>query len=124
MLEVLQKSFRVTLGATASLVETLQDNQKRDELKIELEEKINELAEKGATTEQELRKFVENFKGVSNNSPSSSTPITIDIDDEDTTPKSSQNSAQEIKDLTDEISSLRAELEELRRNKSNDSSAE
>ena len=63
--QLLQQSFRLTLGATASLVETLQDPQKRtdnlDRMQSELSHLATEWAAKGEMTEQEARNFVNNF---------------------------------------------------------------
>ena len=65
ILELFQKSFRVTVGATSALVESLQDTQKREEnlskLQTDWSQFAEELAEKGATTEQEARKFVDSL---------------------------------------------------------------
>ncbi len=61
--QLLQQRFRITLGATASLVETLQDPQKRNQnlsdLRSELNHLTQEWAEKGEVTEQEARNFVD-----------------------------------------------------------------
>jgi polyhydroxyalkanoate synthesis regulator phasin len=62
---LLQQGFHLTLGATASLVETLQDPQKRTEnlsqISSELSHLANEWAAKGEMTEQEARNFATNF---------------------------------------------------------------
>lgn len=56
---LIQQGFHLTLGATASLVETLQDPQKRTEnlsqISSELSHLANEWAAKGEMTEQEAR---------------------------------------------------------------------
>lgn len=60
--QLLQQGFHITLGVTASLVETLQDPQKRTEnlsqLRSELDQLATELAAKGEMTEQEARDFI------------------------------------------------------------------
>ena len=65
LLQFIQQGFRVTIGATASLVETIQDPQKRTEalsqLQIELEQKTREWAQKGEVTEQEARRIIDNL---------------------------------------------------------------
>jgi polyhydroxyalkanoate synthesis regulator phasin len=116
---VIQQGFRVTVGATASLVETIQDPQKRNtafsELTKELNEKTEEWAKKGESTEQEARKMMDEIlkkagKSQNKNDYSSNSPITVD-----TTAKSSNNDTQsELWKLTQQISALRNELEQLR----------
>jgi len=55
--QIFSKGFRVTLGATASFVEVLQDAQKR-------EERISELGAKIGSLPTELPSFVESFQDV------------------------------------------------------------
>jgi polyhydroxyalkanoate synthesis regulator phasin len=61
--ETLQKGFRLTLGATASLLEAIQDPQGSSRKFSEIGTDVNRLAEeleaKGAVTEQEARQFVD-----------------------------------------------------------------
>jgi polyhydroxyalkanoate synthesis regulator phasin len=63
LVQLVQKSFRITLGATTSLVEVLQNPEKRQENFSEMRSKLNERMEdwetKGEVTEQEARKFVD-----------------------------------------------------------------
>ena len=117
LLQVIQQGFRVTIGATTSLVETIQNPQKRTEalaqIQTELEQKTREWSQKGEVTEQEARKIIDNLisqKGWqkksgttnTNNQPSPST-------------NSSGNSVQsDLEELTEQIIALRQELEELR----------
>ncbi|MGB8699153.1 MAG: hypothetical protein WCD18_07035, partial [Thermosynechococcaceae cyanobacterium] len=64
-IDFLKKGFHVTLGATTSLVEAIQDPIKREETLTQLRmgpDAIAEhLAEKGAVTEGEARKFVDSM---------------------------------------------------------------
>ncbi|MDJ0534505.1 MAG: hypothetical protein QNJ70_18835 [Xenococcaceae cyanobacterium MO_207.B15] len=116
LLEIAQKGFRITVGAASSLIETVQNPQKRAEaisqIQLELNQKTQEWAQKGAVTEEEARVFLNNLlnqrpwardsTGVSN--PSSNT--------------SNFNSGNDpsggLKELTAEIVALRTELEKMR----------
>lgn len=118
LLKLLHNGFRVTLGATASLVETIQDPQKREqnlsELRSSLRERVQEWLEKGEITEQEARNLVESMlrqQRASENqspqppaSPETTTPTT-------TVPPDVQ---LEMQELTAQIAAMRAELEKLR----------
>jgi polyhydroxyalkanoate synthesis regulator phasin len=120
VLQTLQKGFRIAVGATASLVETLQDPQKRtetfSELQAELNQRTQEWAEKGAVTEQEARKILEAWLSRQRSQPSSTTPSSPTSSTADaSTP--SRVDVQELKDLTDRIVDLRTELEQLRQSK-------
>lgn len=116
--DVLHQGFRVTLGATSSVIEMLQDSQKRNEnlekIQSQWSQLAHEWAEKGEQTEQEARKFVDNIieqrassttTGTSSNSSSSVTTTPVPTTDVD--------SAQEIQELTNQIAALRQELEGL-----------
>jgi polyhydroxyalkanoate synthesis regulator phasin len=118
LLQLMQKGLRVTLGATTSLVETIQDPQKREQnlsqLRSELSEKVQEWEEKGEVTEQSARSFVDSFVRQRNN-PSSST--TAENPYESVTPPNSPtppNVQQDLQELTDQLAALRSELEKLR----------
>ncbi|MEL7039406.1 MAG: hypothetical protein AAFO04_27895 [Cyanobacteria bacterium J06592_8] len=116
---ILHQGFRVTLGATSSAIEMLQDSQKRNEnlekIQSQWSELAQEWAEKGEQTEQEARKFVDTIMeqrtdsataGTSSTSSSSVTTTSV--------PTSEPDSAQEIQELTNQIAALREELEGLR----------
>ena len=118
LLQFIQQSFRVTIGATASLVETIQDPQKRTEalsqLQIELEQKTKEWAQKGEVTEQEARRIIDNLinqrtrgkqPDVTNSNSQSSSNTT--------SPKNSVRS--DLEELTEQIIALRKDLEILRK---------
>ncbi|MGJ3254499.1 MAG: hypothetical protein ACFE0J_25705 [Elainellaceae cyanobacterium] len=116
--QMLQKGFRVTLGATASLIEILQNPQRRDEnlsnLAAELSELSEEWAVKGEMTEQEARSFVENLlsnqPGQSGQETSDSTqPTTVTVK-----PTTEPGVQSDIKELTEQLANIRSELEKLR----------
>lgn len=115
LLQSLQKGFHVTLGATASLVESIQDSQKRDENLSKLrqpdwQQLTEELATKGAQTEQEARSFVDTMMAQRQAGQTSETGSTA-ASNTQTVPNDLQ---REIRDLTSQIAALRAELERLR----------
>ncbi|MDJ0731493.1 MAG: hypothetical protein QNJ33_16035 [Crocosphaera sp.] len=108
---LLQQSFRVGVGLTASILETLQDPQKRNqtlsELQEEIAQKTEEWAKKGEITEKEAREFVDQWlkqQSSSKTPPYSSTKTKADV-------------GQEIQQLTEKIITLRQELEDLREKK-------
>ncbi|MBM0742654.1 hypothetical protein JOY44_13705 [Phormidium sp. CLA17] len=112
LIQLLQNGFRVTLGATASMIEVVQDPQKRQENLSKLRQEWSQLAEewaiKGELTEQDARNFVDTVlsqRRAQSPYPSSSA----------TTPVSTEPSVQtEIQELTTQIATIRAELENLR----------
>jgi polyhydroxyalkanoate synthesis regulator phasin len=110
-IDFLKKGFHVTLGATSSLVESIQDPIKREENLAQLRMGPNEfaevLAEKGAVTEVEARKFVDSVVAQYKPSASSSSTGTAS-----TTPSTSIDPAlqQELQDLTKQLAELRAQL--------------
>ena len=79
--QLVQKSFRVTLGATASLVEVLQDSEKRHENLSKLNQEWSELsaqwAQKGEVTEQEARNFVDTLLAQRHQPSTQGTPSTL-----------------------------------------------
>lgn len=124
LLQLLQTGFRVSLGATTSLVETLQDPQKREEnltqLTTELSQRVTEWAQKGEITEQEARRFVEELfrqqRSAENSPPTGTSSDTVTTSP--TTP-ASPNVQLELEELTAQISAIRTELEKLRDSESN-----
>lgn len=114
LLQLLQQTFRVGVGVSASILETLQDPQKRNQtlsqLQEEISQKIEEWAKKGEITEQEARIFVKEWLNqpstakTSSGNPASTTPTKANVN-------------QEIQKLTEKIISLREELETLRQQK-------
>lgn len=117
---LIQKGFRVTVGATSSLIEILQDPQKREESLEKLKSAdFNVLAEeweqKGELTEREARNFVETILSQQNQQTStdagnSPEPPTATPPDSNPVPKVET----EIQELTAQLAALRIELENLR----------
>ncbi len=125
LVQLLQTGFRVSLGATTSLVETLQDSQKREEnlsqLRSHLSERITEWAQKGEITEQEARNFIEAMlrqQSSSGTSSATGTPSNT-VTTPQTTPVAPPNVQLEIEELTAQIAAIRTELEKLRNPGSN-----
>lgn len=113
---LLQQGFRITLGATASLVETLQNPQKRIEdlsqLKSELDQLTAEWAIKGEMTEQEARALVERFLQQIGQPTAPQASSTTAPNTTETAPPQVQ---LELQQLTAQIAAIRAELEKLHR---------
>ncbi|HAG84435.1 MAG TPA: hypothetical protein DCL61_25595 [Cyanobacteria bacterium UBA12227] len=123
LVEWVQTGFRVPLGVTTSLIESIQDPHKREEnlarLQLDWSQQVAELAQKGETTEQEARKFVDEMLRKQNQSQNQSgSPSTTETasDNWTTSPTSgvSQSNQQEIEELTAQIAALRTELEQMR----------
>jgi polyhydroxyalkanoate synthesis regulator phasin len=107
--ETIQKGFHITLGATAALVESFQDPEKRQENLTKIQSDIGLLTEewaaKGSLTEQEARHYVDGIFSQKNASP----------DTPPTTPptESQQDINAQVQELTAQLAALRAELEKL-----------
>jgi polyhydroxyalkanoate synthesis regulator phasin len=111
-IDFLKKGFHVTLGATTSLVEALQDPLKREETLAKLRLGPNELAEflaqKGAVTEVEARNFVDGVVAqygsgsASSTGASSASPYP--------TPVVDLSLQQDLRDLTAQLAELRSQL--------------
>ncbi|OKH19602.1 hypothetical protein [[Limnothrix rosea] IAM M-220] len=111
--DIVQKGFRVTVGAAATLVETLQDPQKRDvtitEFRAELQNRAAEWSEKGEMTEAEARKFLENIFQKDSGKPAGDREVptaAVEVKDSEL--------EEEILVLTEQITMLKAELAALR----------
>jgi polyhydroxyalkanoate synthesis regulator phasin len=119
LLDLLQAGFHVSLGATSSLLETLQDPLKREDtlaqLRIELSQRVTEWAAKGEITEQEARRFIDELLR-QRSTPGSSTTTATSSDTVTTPPTTvvSPNVQLEIEELTAQIAAIRTELEKLR----------
>ncbi len=117
--QILQQGFRVTLGATSSVIEMLQDSQKRSEnlekFQTQWHQLAEEWAEKGEQTEQEARIFVDTLLAKQSNSGTSTsqTPATSSAIETTATTVAQPDSVQDIQELTTQISSLREELQRL-----------
>ncbi|MBD1880072.1 MULTISPECIES: hypothetical protein [unclassified Coleofasciculus] len=119
LLELVQKGFRVTLGATASLVESVQDTQKREQnlelLKSDVNLVVQQLAEKGEITELEARTFLNSLMAQANDAASTqssgtpSRPATTPV-----TTVAQPDTQLELEELTAQIAAMRTELEKLR----------
>ncbi len=111
--QLVQQSLRVGVGFTASVLETLQDSQKRNqtlsELQEEIAQKTEEWEKKGQITEQEVREFLDQW--LSQQTSSKTNP------DSPTSTKTKADVGQEIQQLTEKIITLRQELEYLREKK-------
>jgi polyhydroxyalkanoate synthesis regulator phasin len=115
LIQLLQTSVRVTLGATTSLIEVLQDPTKRDENLTKLRQEWSKLSEewesKGEVTEQEARAFVNNLfnqRNAASNYPASGSTATVEA------PTAPPNVQVELQELTAQIAAIRAELEKMR----------
>lgn len=111
LIQLLQNGFRVTLGATASLIEVVQDPRKRSENLSKLRQEWSQLAEewavKGESTEQDARDFVDTVLSQRRTQNPYPSPVTA--------PASTAPSVQtELQELTTQIATIRAELEKLR----------
>ncbi|AIE74081.1 MULTISPECIES: hypothetical protein [unclassified Synechocystis] len=112
LLNTLQQGFRITVGATASLVETLQDPQKRQgtfqDLQQEWDQRASQWAQKGTTTETEARQYVDQLleqwrRSVPNPLGKTTTNASNNIIDFAT-------AKRELDRLTEEIATLKGEL--------------
>jgi len=117
VLQLLKKGFRVTIGATATLIEVLQDPQRREQnlsrLRRELDQLAQEWAEKGEMTEQEARSFVDILiaqrRADSDRAASEAIVTTTAVP---VPPPSSE--VLELQELTAQLAAIRAELAHLR----------
>ncbi|NDJ19578.1 hypothetical protein [Myxacorys almedinensis] len=114
VVQLLQRGFRVTLGATTALVEILQDPQKRDanltKLRLELGELTQEWATKGEMTEREARIYVDSFMAQRRGTevPTTLTTTATEV------PPTSTEVQLELQELTAQLSAIRAEVERLK----------
>jgi polyhydroxyalkanoate synthesis regulator phasin len=116
LIQLAQKSLRVTLGATAALVETMQDSQQREanlsKLKTELSQLAEEWEVKGESAEREARSFVDSLINQASSRVGQPTPpSTVSTIASPVPPADVQ---QDLQDLTEQIAALRTELEKLR----------
>jgi polyhydroxyalkanoate synthesis regulator phasin len=116
LIQTLQKGYRVTIGATASVIESLQDSQSREEnfakLRSDPNQLIEELAIKGETTEREARSFVDGVFSQSNSSQQSNGTPTYETSAP--LPPRTAVIQQELQELTAQLAAIRTELERLR----------
>lgn len=114
--EFLKKGFHVTLGATTSVVESLQDSQKREENISQLNLGFDQLsqiwADKGEITESEARKMIDSMAtqyGVNTNPMSSGSSTSPSA----TSPSIDPSLQQELKTLTNQLANIRLELTQM-----------
>ncbi|MBD2098081.1 hypothetical protein H6F90_23710 [Trichocoleus sp. FACHB-591] len=118
---LLQKGLRVTLGATTSLIEVLQDPQKREQNLSQLRTDLSQLAEewdaKGAMTEQEARNFVDTIleqRQRQQAQPPYDATTQAQTSTGTATPAAPPDVQLELQELTAQIAAIRTELEKLR----------
>lgn len=122
--DALQTGFRVSLGATTSLIESLQDEQKREEnlslLNLDFNQQVAELSKKGEKTEQEAQRLIGQMFSHRNQPTDSATPSTpSDSGSTPPTGTTSRSTQQELEELTVQIALIRTELEQMRNPDSN-----
>jgi prefoldin subunit 5 len=122
--DALQTGFRVSLGATTSLIESLQDEQKREEnlslLNLDFNQQVVELSKKGEKTEQEAQRLIGQMFSHRNQPTDSATPSTpSDSGSTPPTGTTSRSTQQELEELTVQIALIRTELEQMRNPDSN-----
>ena len=112
-LDLLHQGFRITVGAATSLVETLQNTQKREEtfsdLQTELRQRTQEWAEKGEVTEKTAQQLVGDLLSQQQGSSTGNQTVTSR-----TTATTNTFAQVELQELTEQIVALRTELEQLR----------
>lgn len=123
-LQLIQTGIRASLGATTSLVETLQDPRKREDsfsqLQSDLNQQLSQWAQKGEQTEQEARSFLDQLLSKSSNPGNTSVTVTsTQTSATPTTNTTSPNTQSSLEALTAQIAALRIELEQLRQSDSN-----
>ncbi|NES91410.1 MULTISPECIES: hypothetical protein [Okeania] len=119
--QLLQKGFRVTLGATSFFIETVQDSSKRDENLNKLSTDFNQLteewADRGEMTEQEARNFVDTILN-QQNSQVNTDSTTASSSPTSTSGFVSSDVQEDLLELTQEIAGLRADLHKLQESNS------
>jgi polyhydroxyalkanoate synthesis regulator phasin len=118
LFDLIQKGFRVGVGTTASLMEGLQNpqlyQQNFEKLRTNPTQLIDELAEKGRVTEQDARAFVDQLwqNRPGGNQPAGTMTVTT------TAIPVPPDVQAELQELTQQLVSLRTELEQLRNQQS------
>ncbi len=109
----LQQGFRVALGCAGTLVEWMQDEQKRQtqlqQWQQGMEQLVQELVAKGEQTEAEAREFVERLFNRTR-PPAAPPPVEVEV----TSSSAPVEAAAQLQDLTNELASLRESLEQNR----------
>jgi polyhydroxyalkanoate synthesis regulator phasin len=112
ILQNIQKGFRVGIGATTTIVESMQNptlyQQNLDRLRTNPLGLVEELAEKGAVTEQEARGTVDRLWANRNGQPASEMVVTTQA------VPVGPDVQTELKSLTEQLIALRQEIAALR----------
>ncbi|YAI82608.1 MAG: hypothetical protein ACQJCO_03295 [cyanobacterium endosymbiont of Rhopalodia sterrenbergii] len=121
--QLLQQGFQISVGATTSFLEPLQDPQKRSktisDIHTQLIKKAQEWAQKGETTEQEARRLMNEWLNQQQYQHSSTSINRNDYYKLTLSSGGNKNAQGTIKKLTEQVISLRTELENLRRSNQN-----
>ncbi len=116
--QTLQKGFRVTLGATASLIEAIQDpessSQKFSTLGGDVNRLTEELEVKGETTEREARLFVDSLLSQMPNPFTSSGTTEGPTITTVASPVVDASVQSDLESLTEELANIRKEIEALK----------
>jgi hypothetical protein len=113
----LKQGFYITLGATTSVVESIQDSQKREENLSQLNlgfDRLSQIwADKGQVTESEARRMIDSMASqyglhTSSNSNSSSSSSFTSL------PAVDPSLLQDLRTLTNQIANMRLELTQMR----------
>ena len=126
LLELVQKGYRVTLGAASTAVEAVQDPQRTadefSDIGTDFQRLANKLEDRGTITEKEARDFVEGvasqmpepFRSFSANFPQPGAPEAPKTVTTVATPVVDTALQSEVESLTAELIAMRKEIEELR----------
>ena len=123
--ETIQKGFRVTLGATASLMDAIRDPQgsqaKFSAIGNDMELLTQELEAKGADTEREARVLVDSLMAQMGQIPNPFVPTPASEATVNTVamPVADASMQAELDLLTQELSALRQEIETLKAQQGN-----
>jgi polyhydroxyalkanoate synthesis regulator phasin len=113
-----QKGFRVTLGATATLLEAIQDPQSSSQRFSDLGGDVNRLAEtletKGEVTEREARQFVDSLLSQLPSPFFDGSASSIPTVDTVATPVSDPTVQNDLAALTQELADIRQAIEDLK----------
>jgi polyhydroxyalkanoate synthesis regulator phasin len=117
LFQTIQKGFRVGVGATTTFVEALQNpqihQQNFEKLRSNPDQLIADLAQKGEITERDARTLVDQLIGNRlGNRPASEMTVTT------TAVTISPDAQAELRELTQQLVSLRQELQELKNQRS------
>ncbi len=126
LLELVQKGYRVTLGAASTAVEAVQDPQRTadefSDIGTDFQRLASKLEDRGTLTEKEARDFVEGvasqmpepFRSFSANFPQPGAPEAPKTVTTVATPVVDTALQSEVESLTAELIAMRKEIEELR----------